>query len=160
MPDPMNVQLREITADTVLAVLDLQVAPAQQRLVAPNAQSLAQALFSPEAWYRAAWRGDELVGFVMVADETLRDPPPAKPTIGLWRLMVDGRFQGQGIGKAMVLQVAEMARARGFDRLYTSYLPGEASPEGFYRGLGFVPTGELDGDEIIAALPLPLTRSD
>lgn len=32
--------------------------------------------------------------------------------------------------------------------MYTSCDQGEASPEGFYRRLGFVPTGEMYEDEI------------
>ena len=45
--------LREITRDTVVAVTKLSVGPWQQRDVASNAMSLAEALFSDEALYRA-----------------------------------------------------------------------------------------------------------
>ena len=44
-----NVTLREITADTVRAVLKLAVHPDQAGFVATNAVSLSQALFSDEA---------------------------------------------------------------------------------------------------------------
>jgi len=64
--------LREITADTVLAVLRLAFAEDQKSFVATNAVSLAQALFAPEAWYRAIYLGDQPVGFVMLEDQTLR----------------------------------------------------------------------------------------
>ena len=47
---PALVSLREITADTVLAIVRLEVAEAQKGFVAPNAISLAQALFAPEDW--------------------------------------------------------------------------------------------------------------
>ena len=47
------VTLREITADTVRSVTKLAVREDQMRFVASNAVSLAQALFTPEAWYRA-----------------------------------------------------------------------------------------------------------
>ena len=49
----MTVSLRQITADTVRQITDLKVSLEQQGFVAPNAVSLAQALFSEEAWYRA-----------------------------------------------------------------------------------------------------------
>ena len=152
--DAGAVTLREITADTVRKVLWLSVGPGQERFVAPNAVSLAQALFSPEAWYRAAYRGEELVGFVMVSDEGRKQPPKEKPEIGLWRLMVDQRYQGQGIGKEIVKRVAEHARSRGYDKLFTSYVAGPDGPERFYLGLGFVPTGEVDHGETVAALDL------
>ena len=153
-PNTPEVTLREITADTVRAVLKLSVAPGQDKFVAPNAVSLSQALFSPEAWYRAAHRGEELVGFVMLEDQAMAASPPAKPQIGLWRLMVDQRFQGQGIGRGIVERVVEHARFRGYDRLYTSYVPGADGPESFYRGLGFIPTGDVDHGEVVAALAI------
>ena len=68
----MNVTLREITSETVRAVTKLAVRPDQQGFVAPNAVSLSEALFSDEAWYRAIYADEDLVGFVMLADETLK----------------------------------------------------------------------------------------
>jgi diamine N-acetyltransferase len=38
------------------------------------------------------------------------------------------------------------------EELVLSYVPGDGSPEGFYRGLGFEPTGELDEDEVMMSL--------
>ena len=49
----MAVTLNEITAATVRDVIKLAVAPDQQQFVAPNGTSLAEALFSKEAGYRA-----------------------------------------------------------------------------------------------------------
>jgi diamine N-acetyltransferase len=149
------VTLREITADTVRAVTKLAVAESQKGFVAPNAVSLAQALFAPEAWYRAVYAGDEMVGFVMLEDQSLRTPPPEKPAIGVWRFMIDERFQRLGYGRAALLQVIEHARSKGlFDTLELSYVPGPGCPEPFYRGLGFLPTGRLDGIEVVLEIPL------
>jgi diamine N-acetyltransferase len=44
-----QVTLREITSETVIAVIKLAVAESQMSFVAPNAVSLARALFSDEA---------------------------------------------------------------------------------------------------------------
>lgn len=146
----MQVTLRPITADTVRAVTSLSVAPEQQHFVAPNAVSLSQALFSDEAWYRAIYADDELVGFAMLADETLKPEPPAVPKVFLWRFMIDHRQQRRGIGREAIQLLCEHARSRpGIDVLYTSYVPGEGSPGPFYLGLGFVPNGEMEGDEIV-----------
>ncbi len=149
------VSLREITAETVRAVVKLSVAESQKGFVAPNAVSLAQALFAPEAWYRAIYFAEEMVGFVMLEDESLVKPAPEKPGIGVWRFMVDEKFQGRGIGRAALLLVIEHARSKGlFDVLELSYVPGPGCPEPFYRGLGFQPTGKVDDGEIILAFPL------
>ena len=153
--DPTQVSLREITSKTVRAVTKLSVSESQKGFVAPNAVSLAQALFAPEAWYRAIYRAEELVGFVMLEDESLGTPPPEKPGIGVWRFMIDAKFQGQGIGRAALLKVIEHVRSRGiFETLELSYVPGPGCPEPFYLGLGFRHTGRLDEGEVILEFPL------
>ena len=71
-PDPTpesTVTLREVTAETVRVICDLKVGPGQERFVAPNAVSIAQAHFSDRAWFRAVYAGESPVGFVMVAEE-------------------------------------------------------------------------------------------
>ena len=149
------VTLREISAETVLAITRLALADSQKGFVAPNALSLAQALFEPMAWYRAIYAGDEPAGFVMLEDETLAPVPPAEPEIGLWRFMVDARFQGRGIGKAALEQVVAHVRAKQrFRKIELSYVAGPGSAEGFYLGLGFRHTGRVDGNEVVLELPL------
>ncbi len=151
----MQVSLREITSDTVRAVTKLAVHPAQQGFVAPNAVSLAQALFSSEAWYRAVVVDEELAGFVMLADESLRPDPPAAPRIGLWRLMIDARFQRRGVGREVIRLVVAHVRSRpGIESFYTSWVAAPGGPEPFYLGLGFEPNGEMDDDEVVAVYPL------
>ena len=155
----MLVSLREITASTVRAITDLTVAPAQRGFVASNAVSLAEALFNAEAWYRAIYLADEPVGFVMLYDETLRAPPPEIPQIALWRLMIDARYQGRGIGKAALEQVVAHVRAkRAVTLLTVSYVPGAGCPEPFYLRCGFRHTGQVDGGEIVLELPLAAPR--
>lgn len=154
-PDGLVVSLREINAQTVRQVINLSVAENQLQFVATNAISLAQALFSPEAWYRAVYVGDEPAGFVMLEDQSQLTPPPDKPEIGLWRFMIDQRFQGRGVGRAALLQVIEHVRGKGlFHELKTSYWPGEGCPQPFYHGLGFRENGELDGKEVVMVLTL------
>ena len=153
---PDAVTLREITADTVRSILRLSVSDTQKHFVADNAVSLAQALFAPSAWYRAIYLGDEPAGFVMLDDESLLSPPPAQRKVGIWRLMVDARFQGRGVGRAAVGLVVAHVQAKGlFTVLTLSYVPGPGCPEPFYRSLGFQPNGEMDDDEVVMALPLP-----
>lgn len=150
-----QVSLREITSETVRAVVKLSVAESQKGFVASNAISLAQALFAPEAWYRAIYKAEELVGFVMLEDESLQTPPPEKPGIGVWRFMIDENFQGQGIGRAALLLVIEHARSKGiFKTLELSYVPGPGCPEPFYLGIGFRHTGRVDAGEVILEFPL------
>ena len=148
--DQASVTLRPITAATVGAVCVLAVHPHQARFVAPNAVSLAQALFEPTAWYRAIYIDETLVGFVMVDDDE------ANQAYYLWRFMVAGEHQGRGYGRRALELVVEYVRTRpGATELRVSYVPGDGSPRGFYTGFGFVETGEVDEDgEVIMRLPL------
>ena len=83
-----NITLREITAETVWPIMKLDVADNQKSFVAPNANSIAEAYFSKEAWFRAIYAGEEPVGFVMLhIDEK-------KPEFFLWRLMIASEHQG------------------------------------------------------------------
>jgi diamine N-acetyltransferase len=150
-----SIHLREITAETVRQITRLAVREDQRHLVATNAESLAEALFAPEAWYRVICFGEEMAGFVMLHDESLRSPPPQAPQIGVWRFMIDARFQGKGIGREALLKVVEHVRSkRLFSKLELSYVPGPQSPESFYLSLGFRPNGRIEGKEVVLELPL------
>ena len=64
-----TISLREITRETLRDVLRLKVAPEQEKFVATNAVSIAQAHFYPEtAWFRAIYADDTPVGFVMIEE--------------------------------------------------------------------------------------------
>ena len=51
-------------------------------------------------------------------------------------------------------------KAMGIPLLYTSCGQGEGSPEGFYRKLGFTPTGDHYGDEIELVLDVAAIRRE
>jgi diamine N-acetyltransferase len=130
-----NVSLREVTAETVRTVCALSVAPDQRHFVATNAESMAEAYFSSEAWFRAVYAGETPVGFVMLSDD------PAKPEYFLWRFMISAEHQGKGYGRRALELLVEHVKGRpGARELLVSYVPDDGSPEGFYRGLGFEPT--------------------
>jgi GNAT superfamily N-acetyltransferase len=149
-----DVHLREITDDNREAVRALRVRGRQKRFVASVSCSLRDAAGTPKArpWYRAVYCGDEPVGFVMLS---------WKPRSGryrgrhfLWRLLIDKRHQGRGIGRAVLTQIVDLVRADGGTELLTSYEPGEGGPWPFYERFGFRPTGEKDDGEIVLRLPL------
>jgi diamine N-acetyltransferase len=146
-PDSV-VSLREVTAETLSRVLELCVREDQHEFVASNAKSIAEAHFHPEAWYRAIYADETLVGFVMLHDENLRDAPRRKDFYFLWRLMIDARFQGMSFGRRAMSLLIEHVRSRpNAKELFTSCRGGQGSPEGFYLRLGFERTGqEVDGE--------------
>jgi diamine N-acetyltransferase len=147
--DGARVELREVTGDTVREICALQVAPSQRGFVAPNAVSIAEAHFSPHAWFRAIYADDVPVGFAMLSiDEAERE-------YYLWRLMVADGHQGRGYGRAAIALLSDHVRTLpGATHLVTSWVPEPGGPEPFYRGLGFEPTGEVDDDEVVGRLAL------
>jgi diamine N-acetyltransferase len=149
------VSLRRITAETLEAILALQVSEEQRAFVATNERSIAQAHFDEGAWFRAVCADETPVGFVLVHDESLCAEPREKGYFFLWRLMIDQRYQRMGFGRRAIRLVIAQVRSRpDSDALRTSYRCGEGSPEGFYRKLGFEPTGEEEDGEILALLEL------
>jgi len=156
-----HVTLREIGPDIEESVLALRVAPAQEQFVSGVARSLIDAATQPEAhpWIRAVVADGVPVGFVMVSWDVVPVPGRLWGPYFLWRLLIDTRHQGHGHGTAAVRLVADAVRADAGDTLYTSCGQGPGSPQPFYEGLGFLPTGEVDAHgEVHLALDLSGSR--
>jgi GNAT superfamily N-acetyltransferase len=150
-----GVHLREITDDNRDAVCALRVRGRQKRFVASVSRSLHDAAQAPKArpWYRAVYCGEEPVGFVMLSWNARKGPYRGRHF--LWRLLIDRRHQGRGIGRAVLTQIVDLVRADGGRELLTSYEPGKGEPWPFYQRFGFQPTGAIDDGEIVLRLSLP-----
>ncbi|SDH08648.1 diamine N-acetyltransferase [Lentzea fradiae] len=154
----MNAQVRlvEVTDANRDAVVAVRVRSGQERFVASVERSFLDAREHPEAepWYRAAYDGDEPVGFVMLSWNLTPGPGLLGPYF-LWRLLIGAPHQGRGYGTAILDQVVDLLRADGATELLTSCVPGDGSPQPFYLRYGFVPTGETDEDgEVVLRLDL------
>lgn len=142
-------RLEPLTPDNDIDVRALRTASGQGRFVETVEESLADAQPHPQAWLRAAYDGDELVGFVMLWDSF------EEPGHMLWRLLVDAMHQRRGHGRAIVEAVAQHVRTQGATALKVSAQEGDGGPRPFYESLGFVPTGEVIGDgEVVFTLQL------
>lgn len=164
-PGADAVRLVEVTRGNLNAVLKLDPGAMGARQVASNAASIAQAAYTPTAWYRAIAAGGRIVGFVLLYDPSLApdfassDGEP-RDTLYLWRFMVDFAHQGRGYGKAALQAVLAHAAARpGIRRIAVSYVPGETEPRAFYERAGFRLTGRIEDDEVEMVLDLTDHRS-
>lgn len=154
------IEFREITDANRPSVVAIHAGPAEGRFVSSVADSLEEAAETPEGspWYRAVYEAGEPVGFVMLSWNVAPNPPDIIGPWFLWKLIVDERHQGRGIGRAIVEEVIRLICAEGATELFTSHVIGEGGPDGFYERMGFVATGELDpGGERILRLDLPAT---
>ncbi|MFD7640746.1 GNAT family N-acetyltransferase [Kitasatospora sp. NPDC059795] len=155
----MNTTLRleTLTPENIDAAIGLRVRPDQEHLVAPVVKSLAEAYVHPgTAWPRLLVDGERIVGFVMAFFDIdfAGDGRGTDLRSGLWRLNIAAGEQGRGYGRFAVEAVAAEIRRRGGTRLTTTWHPGEGGPERFYLGLGFRPTGETSGDQVVGELDL------
>jgi diamine N-acetyltransferase len=143
----MNVELREITSETVRAICELDVGAEQRSFVAPNAVSIAEAHFEPGHWMRAIYADGQPVGFVLIFDD------PAEGHF-LWRLMIAEGHQRLGIGRRAMEQVIERWRELGATAARTSVVPANVGATRLYESLGFRLTGEEDHGELVMRLDL------
>jgi diamine N-acetyltransferase len=143
------ITLREVNKDNLKAVFRLRVKPDQGKFVASNTQSIAEAHFSEEAWFRAIYADDEPVGFVMLSIA------PEKAEYFLWRFMIDAKHQSRGYGRRSLELVIDYVRSLpNATAFYLSHAEGEGSPAEFYSKLGFRHTGEVEDDELVMKLEL------
>lgn len=154
---PLDVRLVPITNETYLAYAALRTHRSQERFVATVSQSYADALFPEHELGRplvpvlfGVEADGEPAGFLMYA--ATHD---ARPELFLWRLLVDRRHQGRGIGRRALDTFVSVARSEGCPGVMVGWVPGRGGPEGFYLAAGFVPTGEIHDGEVVARLPLP-----
>jgi diamine N-acetyltransferase len=152
-PDLGPVSLREITRQNLESVLDLKASPAQQRFVAPNSVTLAEAAYGGDEdfseggvpWCRAIYAGDVPVGFVAIEDN------PSAAKYYLWRFMLDQHHQRKGYGTAAIRLVVDYVRTRpGVTCLMTSYEPSDASVGAYTSTLRHNLTSTGTSDRVLA----------
>lgn len=159
------IHLERIGGGSAADILALRVAENQRNFVAPNDRSLIEAYICLSHGGRVfpfgIYDGDTPVGFCMIGygtdDDWTDAPAVAAGNYNLWRFMIDERRQGQGLGRAALRAILEFIRSRpcGPAALcWLSYEPENAAARALYASFGFRETGERDGDEVIAVLPL------
>jgi len=149
--------LRTVTDANVDQLIQLEVAPDQQGLVAPVAKSLAQASVRTPGRPLGIYDGDQPVGLLLLWD-VRRDPDEPADQLYVWRLMIDARHQKKGYGARTMRWVIDEARRLGVASVGLSHqtLPGHAGP--FYEKLGFRYTGKVEHNERVMELPLGEVR--
>ena len=146
-PLPMAVEIRPITGDNFRDVLDLGVSEEQSAWVAPTARYLAVCAYGGD-WRPLGIYADGVpVGFAMWA----RDPTDGSHWIG--GFLIDRSHQRRGHGRAgMVAIIDHLRRSEGATTFALSYRPDNTVARRLYATIGFVETGEHEGDEVVARL--------
>ena len=136
----MTLRVRPAVRDDVPLILDFirQLAEYEKlphEVVATEAR-LRQALFGPRPYAEVvfACQDDEEVGFALFFHNF--STFLALPGIYLEDLFVRPEARGRGVGKRLLVYLAQQARERGCGRLEWAVLDWNESAIGFYRGLG------------------------
>ncbi len=138
-----------MTADNWRDVCALEVRADQRDFVAPVTRYLALCAYDDGPWHPLVLRADgRTVGFVMEAID------PTDGSFWIGGLVVDAAEQGRGVGRAAVSELVARARARGCLAAALSYDASNVAARALYASLGFVETGETEGDELVARLTL------
>lgn len=139
-----SVELVEVTSANWRDVARLEVHPHQEEFVATPAYYLCLAQFGDD-WNSLAIETDgAIVGHVMWAIDRAED------STWLGGLVIDRRWQGNGLGRAAVQAFIDRFGGPASCHVALSYSPENSVARHLYQSLGFVETGEMEDGEIVA----------
>lgn len=141
------ITLREITRDNYKECCQLTLKKEQQKLVAPNAFSLAQSKYEPENIPLAICHEEEMVGFLMYC---------INADVGAYwinRLMVDEKYQRRGYArKAMAELLKTITSDTAHGKVYIDTRHDNSAAQRLYEQLGFARTDEFGDQEVYMRL--------
>ncbi|HEM5230918.1 TPA: GNAT family N-acetyltransferase [Streptococcus suis] len=138
------IRLELVNKDNFDQVLDLEVAPKDQRRVASVEYSLAQAWLYREDGHLlpyAVKSGQKVVGFVLLSIQEDK-------SYYVWRLLIDKKYQNRGHGKEVIRQILVLAKEDTLCQKVTmNYVIGNHKMRYILEKLGFQFIG-LEGQEM------------
>ena len=161
------VHLEELNKYNVWDIMDLSVKKEQEGFLASNVWSLVHAYVGNKTngavYPFGIYDDDTPVGFLMLAydyGEVCDDkdaPIISKDNYFLWRLMIDKKYQGKGLGKQTMDAAMDLIRTFLFGeekKVWLSYEPENTRARDIYQKYGFVENEEMCGNEIVAVYEL------
>lgn len=139
-----RVILRQVDRDNWREVANLKVAESQREFVAEPAYYLALCCYGGLWQPLAIYLDDKVIGFMMSAVDS------DDGSCWLGGILIDQAYQRHGYGRqAIRTAIAMLAEEHAYKQFALSYSP-ENPAKGLYASLGFLETGELEGDEVVA----------
>ncbi|SEB06241.1 diamine N-acetyltransferase [Pseudobutyrivibrio sp. ACV-2] len=158
-------RLEKINGKNVWNILKLSVNNSQREFVASNEISIIEAYTAITAngyaYPFGIYDGDIPVGFLMIGfdkDDYWEDAPDvATGNYNLWRLMIDKNYQHKGYGRQAVKLALDFIKTYPCgpaEYCWLSYESENQIAKELYASYGFVETGDMDGEELIAVLKI------
>ena len=146
----MEINLREITKDNWLDMIELEITKEQENYVALNSEAIAASKFYDYYVNRGIYLGDKPVGFIQYYPN-FDDGKPNE--IFIDQLMIDVGHQGNGYGtKAIGLVLDEIKKLAGFNAISICYVEGHDVMKKFFERFGFEVVEQDEFDETIMEL--------
>jgi diamine N-acetyltransferase len=139
-----DVRLVEVDAGNWSNLAEVEPKPDQRDFVAPVTRYLCLAHYGGEWNPLAIEENGTVVGHVMWAV----DEEDGSTWLG--GLVVDAVHQDRGIGRATVDTFLDRFTEDGRTNVALSYSPSNEVARSLYLTIGFVETGEMEGEEIVA----------
>lgn len=158
-------RIERVNGKNVWDILKLSVKEEQVSFVAGNDISIIEAYTAVtgggHAFPFGIYDDSVPVGFLMIGygvDDYWDDAPEiADNNYNLWRLMIDKNYQHKGYGREAVKLALDFIKTKPCgeaEYCWLSYEPDNLVAKNLYRSFGFVETGDMDGEELIAVLKL------
>ena len=158
-------RLRKINRNNIADILKLEVFDNQKSFVATNNSSIIEAYIAitenNHVFTFGIYKDDTPIGYLMIGFDVNSDDEGAPRIVtgnyNIWRLMIDKKFQGRGLGKKamnLALEFINTFPCGTAKYCWLSYESDNDVARQLYKSVGFVETDEKDGEEIVAILKL------
>ncbi|WP_133407629.1 GNAT family N-acetyltransferase [Parashewanella tropica] len=143
----MKINLRDVTKDNWVDIIELEITKEQENFVALNAESIAASKFHEDYVNRGVYLENEPVGFIQYYPNL----PDNKPNeIFIDQLMIDVNHQGKGYGTmAVELVLKEIKAIPNCQSISLCYVEGHDVMKAFFERFGFHVVDQDKFDETI-----------
>lgn len=154
-------EFKKITWDNFIECIELQVADDQHQFISSNQHALAEAYVATDEGQDiitfAIYKDEKMVGFIMMYYDDGNGNFDFS-SYGIFKMMIDKRFQGKGYGKETMKKAIEYiktfprGKAKGIE---LTYKPENTIAKRIYNHFGFIENGDiLASGEVQAVLTL------
>lgn len=138
----MSIEIKSVTKENLVGILDLHVAENQKPYIETTEQCLKEAL--EESWYEPAglYKDGCLVGFAMYG---LFISESGNGRVWLDRYLIDERYQGKGLGSEILgILIKYLANKYNHNKIFLSVYDDNKCAIRLYEKFGFEFNGEFD----------------
>ncbi|MCU5300020.1 GNAT family N-acetyltransferase, partial [Bacillus paranthracis] len=132
-----KIYLKPIDKNNWEEAIRLSVKKEQQTLIASNLYSIAEVQFLDDFYAKGIYLDETMIGFTMFGIDSDDN------NYWIYRLMIDKKFQGKGIGKqAIHLVIDEIRRNNNanISIIMIGYAPENFTAKFLYKKVGFIET--------------------